>query len=457
MASKTSGGGTSIFIFSSLLVALVFLVTTLVLFAKVQELTNNVALAQTDLDAAVRSGERDDRWQVLQQIAQADGRQGVVRYLDSALRDISEKVTGSRRDEPQIVSQRIEQALGGNASSLLGLVNSLQSEVKSLEGRIVQSEASRDAARADMLASDDRIADIQRTHDETLSRATSEFDDYKARGDQYAADIESTRQQFETRLQQIQSDSDATIRSLEGEIAELESGMAIASDQLRTLRSERGDDELRPSFEGALVDGRILGINAATGDISIDRGRHDRLVLGLSFEVYPGGSSIRPLSNGNYPQGKASIEIIRIGDNSSVARVIRRTSGNPILVGDSIANAVYDPTKEYSFAVFGNFDTSGDGIFTPQERQDIASLISEWGGQASEHVQGDTDFLVLGRRPVLPPEPRPSDPVELIQRYLLMKQELQKYDDMFRQAQATGIPVLNQNRLYTLTGLRGRR
>jgi len=431
-----------------------FLVTTLVFVAKVQKLTRDNIQLKSDLDRAVRADERDDRWNLLQQMA---GNQGVVRYLDSSLRDTAEKVTGSRRDEANILLDRINASLDEDASSLIGTVDKLRADNDALQRRLEEADASSDAARSDLQAAQDAIGALRAKLDDGMNRMTSEVDTYKAGTDEYRAGIEATRQQFDTKLQEIQGESDATVRSLETEIGDLESKLAIANDQLRTLRIERGEEGLRPQSEATLVDGRVIGLNTASNEVSIDLGRRDHVVLGLTFEIYPGDSTIRPGRGGRYPTGKASVEIMRIDVGSSVGRIIRRQAGNPILVGDSVANAVYDPSKVYSFAVFGNFDTNNDGLRTPQERQSIKSLIAEWGGDVSEDVQGDTDFIVLGSRPVLPPQPRPSDPVELIQSFLLKKQTVQKYDEMFKQAEATGIPVLNQNRLYTLTGLRGRR
>ena len=111
----------------------------------------------------------------------------------------------------------------------------------------------------------------------------------------------------------------------------------------------------------------------------------------------------------------------------------------------------------YSFTVFGNFDTNQDGTATAQEIHDIRAIINAWGGETSEDLQGDTDFLVLGERPILPPQPSADAPIEVIQRYLQLQRAVQKYDELFETARDTGIPVLNQNRLYTLTGLYARR
>ncbi len=456
MASRTGGGGMMIAVAITGTLALTFLVLNFVLLAQVQKQANNVQLRQNELDDAVRSAERDDRWALLRQQAQ-DQNQGVVRFLDSRMQQTAQLVTGSSRDSADTVNQRITAAMGEGGGSLLSLVESQRSEIANLERRLEQAEADSEAARSDLQASQDRVGALEDEHRGTVGALRDEIDTYKTDADTYRSELETTKNDMEDRVEEIRADADTNIRALESDISDLESRLAIANDQIRTLRIERSEEGLRPSDEAALVDGRIIGVNSATGEVTIDLGREDRLVLGLSFEVYPGGSSIRPSPSGEYPAGKAAVEVIRIDGTSATCRVIRRTSGNPLLVGDAVANAVYDPNKVYSFAVYGNFDTNNDGIPTRQERADIRNLIAEWNGQVSEDVQGDTDFLVLGARPLLPPQPRPDDPVELIQRYLMLRNEVQKYDDMFAQAEATGIPVLNQNRLYTLTGLRGRR
>ena len=43
-------------------------------------------------------------------------------------------------------------------------------------------------------------------------------------------------------------------------------------------------------------------------------------------------------------------------------------------------------------------------------------------------------------------------PIESIEFFISLKRQALRYDELFEKAQATSIPVLNQNRLYTLTG-----
>lgn len=456
MASRTSAStGMMIGLAISTVLWLSLFVTSIILFARVQKLNTELTLKQNDLDSAVRSDERNDRWTELQQMA--GGRMGVVRYLDNSLQDIGQLVGGNRRETPEGLTDKIKAMTGEGGPALLAMARTLKDTIASLEGQLAEAQSARDAAQADLLASVDRMKAQQEEHKTTVDRLNAEIGVYKSNSEQYRENVGESQANMEGRVREIRLEADQAIASLESEIANLESQLAVVNDQLRRLKRDQSDQSLKPSYEGALVDGRVVGINAAAREVFLDLGKRDRLVVGLPFEVYAANTVVKAGPDGEYPPGKATLEVIRIDDTSSVARIIRENAGTPIIRGDAVANAVYDPRKVYSFALYGNFDTDDDGIATPQGRQDIRAMITQWGGSVSDEIVGDTDFLVLGSKPALPPQPKPTDPVELIQRYLMLKQESQKYDELFETAQRSGIPVLNQNRLYTLTGAHAQR
>jgi hypothetical protein len=123
-----------------------------------------------------------------------------------------------------------------------------------------------------------------------------------------------------------------------------------------------------------------------------------------------------------------------------------------------VANAIYDPNKVYTFLVYGNFDANGDGIATQHEAEDVKAVIAAWGGKTTSELTGDVDFLVLGQRPQLPPRPGVNSPLPVVLEYQRIDQMANRYDELFQQATSTSVPVLNENRLYTLIGGRpGRR
>lgn len=454
MASKTSAStGMLIFLTLAWLFALAFLVTSIVLFASVQRLTNDVAQRQADLDAAVRADERDDRWEELKTLARG---KGVVRFLDTSLQDLSAQVGGSRRDDPAGLIEKIKSA-SPEGAALLPLLASKNSEIEGLKGQLRTAEDAANSARADLLATVERVSRLEDEHRKTVASLNAEIESYKGGTNRYRDDLESTKEELNARVATIRTDAETATSSLESRIRDLDQQLLISNDQLRRLKQDQSDQGLRPNFEGALIDGRVVGVNSAAKEVYIDLGRRDRVVLGMSFEVYSATTTITPEPGGEYPLGKGTLEVIRIEEKSAIARITRESAGSTIVTGDAIANAVYDPKKAYTFTVFGNFDTDGDGVFTAQETQNIRGLVEAWNGKVADDISGDTDFLVLGSRPVLPPQPKPDDPVELIQRWVQLSRQVTKYDDLFERATRAGIPILNQNRLYTLTGFGARR
>ena len=86
-------------------------------------------------------------------------------------------------------------------------------------------------------------------------------------------------------------------------------------------------------------DGRIVRV-PDNNTVVIDLGVGDQLVQGMTFEVYDQQSGIPALGDGmregDLPEGKASIEVIRMLPGYSECRVIRRLPGKGIMIGDLI-------------------------------------------------------------------------------------------------------------------------
>lgn len=456
MAARTSasvGIMVTLAIFGVLSLAL--FVISIILFARVQRLSTDLTAARNDLAVAVRSDESDDRWTELKRLA--GNNRGVVRYLDLGMQDAMKAVTGSPRETPESLKSKIATAIGPDAQPLMKVLEDKNGEIASLKNSVETANAARDEAQAQLLAAAQRQEAVKKEQDATIARLNDEISGYKTELDRYRGGVEETKTFMTGEITKVKTETDTTISSLTAQIEKLESDNLVLKDQVRTLRGERTKETLRPTDEATLTDGRVVGVNATARQVYIDLGRKNRLVVGLAFEVYDIGTSVKADEKGEYPQGKATVEVIRIDETTALCRVLRERKGNPIIEGDLLVNAVYDPKKVYTFTVYGNFDTNGDGLSTPQETQEIKSLISNWGGKVSDDVTGDTDFVVLGVKPILPPSPKADDPIELITRYVELKQASLRYDEFFKTASQTGIPVLNENRLYTLTGLEAQR
>ncbi len=415
---------------------------------------------QRDLDAE-RAQTRDvmtpsdrEQFQDLFALAQ-ENNESFVRFLATSLRETMREVTGNAGSTLADLQTRLETIEGAETAALLTVTASLREENERLEQELAQARQARDDALADLQAEVARVEALQASHQETIAALNSELDSYASRLDEYRASVESTVEQNNTRVEEIRAGASETEANLRDQIASLEQEVLVQQEVIDDLRAERTSETLKPADEAALVDARVIGTDAPRGQVVIDVGRDKRVVLGMTFEVYSDAASIRPGPDGEYPRGKATIEVIRIDPTSALCRIVRENRGNPIVVGDASANAVYDPNKTYTFVVFGNFDADRDGVATPQERRSIASLVGGWGGNVVDELTGDVDFLVLGQRPILPPEPPPDAPIVVIQEFIRKQQDAREYDRLFDIAIKTGIPVLNENRLYTLTGFSG--
>ena len=76
---------------------------------------------------------------------------------------------------------------------------------------------------------------------------------------------------------------------------------------------------------------------------------------------------------------------------------------NPLREKDPIANLVWHRDKKYRFCVAGDFDFDGDGVAEPDGLTRIAKMIEQWGGLVTATLSVDTDFLLVGFPPQLPP------------------------------------------------------
>jgi hypothetical protein len=190
----------------------------------------------------------------------------------------------------------------------------------------------------------------------------------------------------------------------------------------------------------------------------INLGSNDHIPVGITFEVYdknegvPGLGS-EPTSDTDLPTGKASIEVIKVGQNSSECRIVHVTPGATLSEGDIVANLIYDRNVKPKFVIYGKFDVDGNGVWTAPEANVIKSLVTRWGGELQDHVTSDTDFVVVGKEPEVPAltKEERDDPIRAKQ-FEEASKELKDYNDLLSKATDLHIPVMNQNRFMYYIG-----
>lgn len=411
---------------------------------------------QHQVGAIIAPGE--DSSDRVQRFLQAKaGGQSLVDFLTASYEQAMTRTLGAREATPAEFTQRLSSIPGADAAPLVPLLEQARRRGDDEASRAAAASAAQTQAQSDLEAAMQRIAQIERDHTAELDAKDNQIAQYRGELDGYHTDVQATIDRNNQRVEDIRRAATAREASLQNEIARLEQDILVQRDMIEQLRGERQAAALKPQDEATLVDAQVVSVNAAEGVLFLNVGRKQHVVLGMTFEIYNDAAAIKPDAQGEYQPGKASVEIIRINETSSAARILRQARGAPLVEGDVAANALYDPDKTYTFLVFGLFDADHDGAATPQEAGAVEALIQEWGGAIAKELTGAVDFVVLGERPVLPPEPPLDSPPAVMRNYISRRQLVDRYDELFRTSAQTNIPVLNLNRLYTLTGLHARR
>ncbi|TVQ62001.1 MAG: hypothetical protein EA378_05920 [Phycisphaerales bacterium] len=445
--STSVGMGVTITILGILTFA--FFVTTIIFFGQMNSARNDLADYEARMSEWVTpADQQNDQIRVFADLADRENKSAIA-YLAESLNESIRLGLGGRGSITEL-RQASEPLVAGSSRGLVGAVRQRDSQAAQLNTRIREIEASLETAQQALLAERQKVERISQdfsrqlaSMEEQVQRTTGEIESYRT-------GINAAEIDMDQRVERIRTAARDTEAQLQDNIRRLESENLRLQDAMARLQEGRAGDRLMPTDEFALVDGEVTGLNPVENQVFISLGRRDRLRLGMRFQVYADPSIIRPNADGDYPPGKATIEVVSMGETSSAARIIRQSTGNPVARGDVIANPLYDPNKIYTFLVYGLFDINNDGRATAMGRDELQAQIERWGGRITDELTGDVDFLVLGRRPTLPPAPPATAPLAVQQEYIRLSQLVRRYDDLLERAQRTSLPILNQNRLATL-------
>lgn len=457
MASRTSANtGMIVLVSIFALLTVVFFVVFIIALAKSQKLErdNEVQRDRAERAVLVRGSEFE------QLASQAGPGKGVVDLLLEREEEAARWLGGPNSRTLEDARARVGKSLAYNGQESASVaahltllsreISSLQSELASTKEQLVRAQSDRSAAEGERDA-------LRQQFQQATGDVETQIGEYGDQVNDQLRELGEARADLDTRREELIAQHSTELESRDSSLQQAQQQIFVLEELVARLQRDGRGSVVQPVFEGSLADGTVAGVDAPSNQAFINLGRDKHLVIGMTFEVYSDASAIRPDEEGNYPPGKATIEVTRIDQGSSRARIVRENRGTPIVEGDVIANAIYDPGKTYNFTVFGNFDTNNDGFHTHAEADEVRGIISEWGGVVQDAVSGDTDFIVLGSRPVPPPQPRADDPVEVILRWSQLRAQADEYDNVFKMAERTSIPILNANRLFTLTGLHGRR
>ena len=454
-----SGAGTGVIVSLVVFVlATVFLlVLSIVFYVENREQIESVEKAEVALQKYATVRERSDDYVVTFEALADAANQSVVGYLNDQLEQRNRMLTGN---PSETIEQLQSQFLGNvsDSSPLVMTVANLHSQIKSIKQELDSRVEELANAHESIQSLNDQLASQAETSNSEVQQVKTEWQDVQ----DGSADLNSKANDYfasrEDRLNSVRDENLAKIELLEEDVDMLR----LERDRLMTtiddLRGKINSTRMSSVDPSMLVDGTVLEVGSGN-EVFIDRGEKDHIVLGMTFDVYESPSQLRFNSQGQLPRGKATIEIVKVGQTTSTAKVTRSTTSQPIIRDNILVNPIYDPEYRFSFIVHGSFDADGDG--KPESNNGfIKDQITRWGGivvEDDDSVPGDLDFLVLGispRKPTHKPSKGASN--AMFDAYAAQQKAYEDYERLRNAAKAAQVPILTANRLDVLTGHRSR-
>lgn len=447
---------------------LIATVLAVVLYLNLEKQLKAVEEMQTQQDELINSRQWSTRGTI---IGSKPIRQTYIGMLLQYLDDMAYTILGSPREDTsaevkaQTVSEKISQTMATlnnaypdmasvdvNAVGLLGTIGRLKNkldntvtEITSLQQQIQDLQTRFDNAMKSSREKEQALLEEKEKLAAKANEVQKSYDELKALMDK------STEDQVKALLSDLDEQRQRA-DELNQELLKTQAELNVASEMLRQAREQLRDVMGSPDMEAAAreSDGEIMLLDEHSKTVHLNIGSEDHVYPGLTFGVYDRNVPI-PRDG----KGKAEIEVFSVLENISTARIVNSNPRNPILVGDIVANLVWDSRKTHIFVVAGDFDLDGDGVTDYQAGEKIRALIEEWAGKVEKAVSVNTDFVVLGVAPTVLARPTYDqlsiDPLAM-DKYEASLKNLEHYKQVRKQAEALAIPILNYDRFLYLIG-----
>ena len=269
------------------------------------------------------------------------------------------------------------------------------------------------------------------------------------------------------RLRKAEMAAKTELANLRLELRNLRDELLKKTDQLTILKERTGMDANQ--IEAQMLDrNAIAALNAWRKDwqiVDIDRfGRNYMINLGSADGLRPQTtfSIHEKMPDGKLnPVPKGTLEVVEVrGPKLARARLssVRNAAANPVLKGDYLFNATWDPSRKKRVAIAGVVDLNDDHTDTTQE---FLRLLRRQGVEIDAYIDtsGDapklqgtvtnrTDYVIMGDTLdyVNHPKARGADAAAFRRDYDRLQKEMRD------QANANAIPVLSIRRYLEMIG-----
>ncbi len=442
-----------------------------IFYVKFEDQSRKAQEAQRNLAEMVTNGDWRDRGKIIGSLKTGQTYIGqMVDYLDKAvavilgplgsLGDTSaevkiETVDKKIADVLRLAGEHFGQNIDPNTAGLVPIAEKLKAELdRTMEGRanfaqqLAELRQRFDDAMAETQKKEKQLEDEKEKYHQQMTEVTQKYDELKqlmAKTSEERVGLLSNQLEQET----------ANHKRTNDELLKTQAELNMARDRMERALKEL--QQIKPSADNEVAayqpDGNVILIDDQASAVFLNIGSDDHVYPGLTFSVYDRNA---PMPRDG--KGKAEVEVFSVTEKVSSARIIQSQKKNPIAVNDIVANLVWDSNKTNIFVVAGEFDLDGNGAIDRNSVDKIKTLVVKWGGKVADDVSFDTDFLILGAQPQVPPKPTPEEldanPMAN-EKYDAAMQRFNRYKEAQDTAQKLMVPVFTYDRFLYFIGYKG--
>ncbi|MBN2456071.1 MAG: hypothetical protein JXB29_05980 [Sedimentisphaerales bacterium] len=343
-----------------------------------------------------------------------------------------------------------------NTTGLVRIIENLNAKLQKTEEEVVTVQS--------------QLGDLQNRFNDAMSASFEKEQKLLAEKDQYQQLVNEISQDYNDLKSLLEKTTEQQVQTLVGQLEQqrAESSrvnqdllkrnaeLRIAENRIQHLQKDIEAIKPLPDSEAKAFnpDGKVIMVDDQTKIVHLNIGRREHVYQGLTFSVYD-----KNLPVPREGKGKAEVEVFDVEENISTGRIVRSEIKRPIVVGDAVANLIWDAEETNIFAVVGDFDINGDGNIDQDGLAKVVTLIEKWGGKVPKNVLVETDFLILGSAPEVLKRPTfeqlEVDPMAM-DKYEASLDRLSAYKDAQNQAKSLSVPIMNTERFLYFIGYKTR-
>lgn len=456
------------------LIAVIILVVLALILALVSFLGIQKAYEQAEVAAAA-----DAKLNVALKIAQAEGLKGEAfkaaigdmgvapAEIDKAINDLQglsanraltdadKKIIADILAEVRTVKEVYDLETQGNVSNgedeaakvatlrsritdLTALADRIRNDYKT-EGRRATEAAEAAAAKIVEAKKGQKLAQDEKAAVENkLAEAQAEFLDNQKMLQGQVAEFKKAFNEANQKIEEVAQQAAASLREAKNKIGLLEVDNVTLKNKLNEFTNEVFDH----------ADGEVIRVASGLNTVFIDIGSADGLTSNRTFSVFD-----QSVTDFESATAKATIEVVRVDTFRAEARITHENSIDPVIRGDHILTATWDPGFTVKLALAGRFDLDGDRF---DDTEKLIQMIERNGGEvvASHDLKGkvtgkissEVRYLVKGNQSLIGGQDDDPDASAI----------LNTVSDMEKDAVKNTVQVIDLQKLLNRMGVRAR-